>query len=104
MISLLHEKEYELLGDREIRRPDWIKLRQMGMLRFVAKACSASLGGQIGGFVIFSVVLDHIDPLRRLGSGAWVALAYGVLYVGASAFHAFRAWRRLAQRFDRAAG
>jgi hypothetical protein len=104
MISLLQEKEYELLGNLEIRQPDWIRIRQVGMFRFVVNFCSASLGGKIGLFLLFSVVLDHIEPLRRLGPAGWITLVYGLFYLGASAFHALRAWRRLEQRFNRASG
>jgi hypothetical protein len=102
MISLLHEKDYEMLGNIEIRQPDWTRISQMGMFRFVVKSCSASLGGQIGTFLLCSVGLGHIDPLRRLGGGAWVALVYGVWCLGCSAIHAIRAWHRLEQRFNRA--
>jgi len=99
MISLLHEKEYELLGEVEIRRADWLRIRQEGWFRFVFKWCSSSYGGRIAATLVFSIALGHIDPLRRLGGYAWTALAYAAFGLVAGAIHATRAWRRLERRF-----
>jgi hypothetical protein len=99
MISLLHEKEYELVGEVEVRRADWLKIRRAGWFQFVVKWCSTSFGGRIGATAVSFVALSHIDPLRRLGEFAWTALIFGAWYLGASAFHAVRVWRRLEQRF-----
>jgi hypothetical protein len=42
MVSLLHEPEYEMLGNIEIREADWIKLRARGRMQFVASCLRSS--------------------------------------------------------------
>jgi hypothetical protein len=43
MISILHEKDYELLGDVEIRCEDWQRIRKLGAVRFATQYCRATI-------------------------------------------------------------
>ena len=99
MISILHERDYEMLGDVEIHRSDWLRLSSRGAFRFVADFVGASTIGRVGLFLLLSSG-DGIHGLHHTEGWAWVLVALGSWYVGASAFHAIRAWLRLEQRFS----
>jgi hypothetical protein len=100
MISLLHEKDYEMLGGIEIREDDWQRIRRMGLVRFMITCSAASYGGRIATFLLLSA-FTQIHGFWKLDPAAWFLITIGILYAGASLLHALRAWYRMEQRFNR---
>ena len=98
MDSLLHGKEYELLGDIEVRRDDWREIRKIGLFRLVLRSCSASFAGRLGAALLFVTSLACFE-IGHLSPSAWMAFAFGIWGIGVSAMYAVRAWVRLEQRF-----
>jgi hypothetical protein len=99
MISLLHEKDYELLGNIEIREADWLRIRRNGSIRFMIASCSASIGGRVGAGLILLVAVTCLNK-GSVGLTAWMGLAYGIFSISASLVYAVRSWRRLESRFN----
>jgi hypothetical protein len=98
MISLLHEKEYELLGNLEIREADWLRIRRLGLTRFVFDCCRSSYSGRIGAGLLLLAAVDGLDAGRSGGAG-WLMIVFGAYGVVASAVYAVAVWRRLERRF-----
>ena len=102
MISLLHNKDYEMLGNLEIRRADWEKLRQLGPVRFVMKCCVSSYSGRIGAILIISSIAG-VHGLHLIERSAWFLIAYGTFGVLMNIQYAIRSWFRLDRRFHHSA-
>lgn len=99
MISLLHEKDYELLGNIEIRKADWLRIRRNGFFRFVVGSCSSSFAGRIGSGLILLALVTCMGK-GSIGVTAWMGLIYGMFSLGVSLVYAVRAWFRLERRFS----
>jgi hypothetical protein len=102
MIPLLREKDYELLGNIEIREADWLRLRRSGVIRFVVNSCSASFGGRVGAGLILLIAVTCLGK-GNINVTAWMGLIYGAFSLSASVVYAVRAWFRLEGRFARRA-
>lgn len=98
MISLLKEKEYEMLGDIEIHQADWARIREMGSARFISRSCFASFSGRFGIAVLLSVVGVY-SRTHWLSGTLFCGLALGIWSLGLSASYAALAWRRIERRF-----
>ncbi len=100
MISILHEKDYELLGDVEIRCEDWQRIRKLGAVRFATQYCRATLGVRLGGLLLLTTAAS-LHNLHEISTDLWIFLAYFLFALVAGLVHAARAWLRLERRFNR---
>ena len=98
MISLLHQPDYEMLGDIEIREADWTKLRARGRMQFIAVCLRCSPSARIAVLLLLSSVGGFHD-LSHVEGWAWFLLVLGAWCLFTSALYAIRAWHRLERRF-----
>ena len=99
MISLLHEPDYEMLGNVEIHDSEWQHIRKRGFFRFVLKYASASWVGRLGAFLIFDAVTS-LHRFQKIDGSTWVLIVYGAYAVIVTIVHSVRAWSRLEYRFN----
>jgi hypothetical protein len=99
MISILHEPDYEMLGDVEVHRTDWLRLQSRGAFRFVADFVGSSILGRAGAFLLL-LSAGGIRGPHQIEGWARMLLVLGAWYVVASNIHGVRAWLRLKRRFS----
>ena len=98
MIFLLHEREYEMLGDIEIREEDWYRLRVQGPVRFVVGCLRSSPAGRIGALLLLTSV-GGFHNLHHIDGWAGFSLVLGTWALFTSTLYAVNAWLRLERRF-----
>ena len=98
MLSILREPECEMLGDIEIRKADWHRIRVQGLFRFVARCCQSSLSGRVGALLILSS-LEGVHGLHAIDESAWFLLFLGAYGIAMSLLYGVRAWFRMEGAF-----
>ena len=91
-----------MLGDIEIRKADWLKIRNQGPLRFVASCCRSSISGRIGALLMLCS-LEGVHGFRAIDGSAWFLLFLGAFDVSLSLLYGWRAWLRMEKTFYAAA-
>jgi 4-hydroxybenzoate polyprenyltransferase len=100
MISLLHQKDYELLGNIEIREADWLRIRRTGLVRFIYLCCASSWGARISAGFLLTAGIRCFES-HQVDTTAWFLLVFGVWGVAYSVIYSVRVWHRLEDRFTR---
>lgn len=99
MLSILREPEYEMLGDIEIRKADWIKIRVQGPYHFAVSCCRSSFSGRIGALLMLSS-LEGVHGLHAMDGSAWFLLTFGAFGVCLSLLYGWLAWFRIERTFS----
>ena len=99
MLSILREPEYEMLGDIEIRKADWLRIRVQGPFRFAVSCCRSSFSGRIGALLMLSS-LEGVHGLHAIDGSAWFLLTLGTFGVCLSLLYGWRAWSQMETVFS----
>jgi hypothetical protein len=97
MLSLLHQADYERLGDIEVRKSDWERIRAGGFLRFIASCVLASYSGRVGALILMPLL--GYEGINRISSGGLWLIGLSFLALVGSISYGLHAWFRLKQRF-----
>lgn len=99
MLSSLRELEYQMLGDIEIRKADWLRIRVQGPFRFAVSCCRSSFSGRIGALLMLSS-LEGVRGLHAIDGLAWFLLTLGTFGVCLSLLYGWRAWFQMERIFS----
>lgn len=89
-----------MLGDIEIRKADWIKIRVQGPFRFAASCCRSSISGRVGALLMLCSV-EGVHGLHAIEGSAWFLLLTGAFGISVSLLYGWRAWSRMETAFFR---
>jgi hypothetical protein len=100
MISILHEKDYEMVGNTEVRLEDWQRTRVEGAFRFVVRTASQSFQAKVA-FWLMIATLPEVPVWRTYWKENTVLLIFACYCFTVALIHAFRIWARCERRFNR---
>jgi len=100
MISLLHERDYEMVGNTEVRLEDWQRMRVGGGFRFVVQTASKTVQAKVAFWLIVAN-FPEVFFWRKYIEENSVLLVFASYIMLCAFLGAYRVWGRCERRFNR---